>query len=109
MELVELLLNPLVVLFSICSPMGITGDGLMTARAVGAVIVHQTTVRLMQRGERGRAVSASQLDAEDTQCSLTQWCRYAQDLSVTQYNSWSIVFLVEFSWFYFIKCTFSGR
>lgn len=60
--------------------MAITGDGLMTAQAVGAVTVHQTTVPLTQRGGLGRAVSASQLDAGDTLCSLTPWCRYTQTL-----------------------------
>lgn len=66
--------------FSICSPMGITGDGLMTAQAVGAVTVHQTTVPLTQHGGLEKAVSASQLDAGDTLCSLTPWCRYTQTL-----------------------------
>lgn len=55
--------------------MGTTGDGLMTARAVGAVTVHQTTVPLIQHGEQARAVSALQPAAGDTLCSLTPWCR----------------------------------
>lgn len=50
----------------------------MTVQAVGAVTVLQTTVPLTLRGEQGRAVSASQLDAGDILCSLTLWCRYAQ-------------------------------
>lgn len=66
--------------FSICSLMGITGDGLMTAQAVGAATVHQTTAPLTQRGGLGRAVSVSQLDAGDTLCSLTRWYRYVQAL-----------------------------
>lgn len=67
--------------------MGITGDGLMTAQAVGAVTVHQTTVPLTQHGGRGRAVSASQLVAGDTLCSLTPWCRYTQTLSPLPKNT----------------------
>lgn len=63
--------------FSICSPMGIIGDGLMTAQAAGVVTVLQTTVPLTLHGEQGRAVSASQLDAGDILCSLTLWYRYA--------------------------------
>lgn len=66
--------------FSICSPMGIIGDGLMTAQAVGAATVHQTTVPLTRHGGLGRAVSASQLDAGDILYSLTLWYRYAQTL-----------------------------
>lgn len=65
-------------LFSICSLMGIIGDGLMTAQAAGAVTVLQTTVPLTLHGEQGRAVSALQLDAGDILCSLTLWYRYAQ-------------------------------
>lgn len=60
---------------SICSPMGITGVGLMTAQADGAVTVHQTTAPSTQHGGQGRAVSASQLVVGDTLCSLTPWCR----------------------------------
>lgn len=56
--------------------MGITGDGLMTALAVGAVTVHPTTVPLILHGGLEKAVSASQLDVEDTLSSLTPWCRY---------------------------------
>lgn len=66
--------------FSIYSQMEITGDGLMTAQAVGVVIVHQITVPLTQHGGLERAVSASQLDVEDILCSLTPWCRYAQSI-----------------------------
>lgn len=50
----------------------------MTAQAVGVATVHQTTAPLIQHGGLGRAVSASQLDVEDTLCSLTPWCRYTQ-------------------------------
>lgn len=64
--------------FSICSPMGIIGDGLMTAQAVGAVIVLQITVPLILHGEQGRAVSASRLEGGDILCSLTLWYRYVQ-------------------------------
>lgn len=66
--------------FSICSPMEITGDGLMTAQAVGVITVHQIIVPLTQHGGLGRAVSASQLDVEDILCSLTRWYRYVQSL-----------------------------
>lgn len=55
--------------------MGITGVGLMTAPVVGAVTARQTTALLTQRGGLGRPVSALQLGAGDTLCSLTQWCR----------------------------------
>lgn len=89
------LVNSLLVSISICSPMGITGDGLMTALAVGAATVHQTTVPLTQHGGLGRAVSASQLDAGDTLCSLTPWCRYIhifKDFSPLQENTENIFF-----------------
>lgn len=49
----------------------------MTAQAVGAVTALPTTARLTLHGGLGRAVFASQLDAGDTQFSLTTWCRYA--------------------------------
>lgn len=58
--------------------MGTTGDGLMTAQAVGAVTVHQTTVPSTQHGGLERAVSVSPLDAGDILYSLIQWYRYAQ-------------------------------
>ena len=67
--------------FSICSPMGTTGDGLMTAQAAGAVTVHQTTVPSTQHGGLERAVSVSQLDAGDILYNLIQWYRYVQAYS----------------------------
>lgn len=87
--------------------MGTTGDGLMTVQAVGAVTVHQTTVPLIQHGGPGRAVSASQLDAEDTLCNLTPWCRY------TSFWTFFIVLLfvfVEFEGFlHLTKTILFGR
>lgn len=66
--------------------MGIIGDGLMTAQAVGAVTALQTTVPLTLHGEQGKAVSASQLDAADIPCSLTPWSRYALLLNSIKQN-----------------------
>lgn len=71
---------------SICSQMGITGDGLMTAQAVGAATVLPTTVPLIQHGGLERAVSASQLDGGDTLCSLTPWCRYTYSFYIFPEN-----------------------
>lgn len=87
--------------------MGITGDGLTIAPAVGAVIVHPTTALLTRHGELGRAVSGSQLGVGDTLCSSTPWCRYENIIvscsspsreikNIRTLNLWS-TFLVYFT------------
>lgn len=62
----------------------------MTAQAVGAATVHPITVPLTQHGGLGKAVSASQLGAVDTLCSLTPWCRYMHEffINVREYQTW---------------------